>query len=160
MPDLVEAAVRANQTERGPRWPASSSGPPTRPALGARARAPLPRAAVGRRGRRRHFTEALRLLARSSRPFDRTRTQLLYGEALRRARRRVDAREHLRAAFTTFEQLGASPWAERARTELRVSGETARRRGPSTSTSSPPGLQIVRFVGQGRPTARSQPSSS
>jgi DNA-binding NarL/FixJ family response regulator len=75
---------------------------------------------------------------------------LLYGEALRRARRRAEAREHLRAAFTTFGQLGASPWAERARTELRASGETARQRDPSTLDQlTPQELQIVRFVGQG-----------
>ena len=152
VPDLVEAAVRANQTERGQtalagfeQW-ATHTAPPWALALVPRCRGLLSAGAAADR----HFTEALRLHGPSSRPFDRARTQLLYGEALRRARRRVDAREHLRAALTTFEQLGASPWAERARTELRVSGETARRRDPSTLDQlTPQELQIVRFVGQG-----------
>lgn len=151
-PDLVEAAVRANQTERGQtalagfeQW-ATHTAPPWALALVPRCRGLLSAGATANR----HFAEALRLHGPSSRPFDRARTELLYGEALRRARRRVDAREHLRAAFTTFEQLGASPWAERARTELRVSGETARRRDPSTLDQlTPQELQIVRFVGQG-----------
>jgi DNA-binding CsgD family transcriptional regulator len=151
-PDLVEAAVRANQTERGQtalagfeHW-ATHTAPPWALALVPRCRGLLSAGAAADR----HFTEALRLHGPSSRPFDRARTQLLYGEALRRARRRVDAREHLRAAFATFEQLGASPWAERARTELRVSGETARQRDPSTLDQlTPQELQIVRFVGQG-----------
>ena len=50
-----------------------------------------------------------------ARPLDLARTQLHYGEALRRARRRVDARVGLRAACETFDRLGAVPWAERAR---------------------------------------------
>jgi DNA-binding CsgD family transcriptional regulator len=152
VPDLVEAAVRANQTERGQtalagfeQW-ATHTAPPWALALVPRCRGLLSAGAAADR----HFTEALRLHGPSSRPFDRARTQLLYGEALRRARRRADAREHLRAAFTTFEQLGAAPWAERARTELRATGETARQRDPSTLDQlTPQELQIVRFVGQG-----------
>ena len=62
------------------------------------------------------------------RQFNRARTRLAYGEFLRRSRRRVDARTHLRAALDTFEELKAKPWAERAATELRASGETVRRR--------------------------------
>ena len=77
------------------------------------------------------FADAIGLLDALT-PFDRARTQLLYGEWLRRERRRTDARPHLRAALETFEQLRVSPWAERARSELRASGETARRRDAST----------------------------
>jgi DNA-binding CsgD family transcriptional regulator len=51
------------------------------------------------------------------------RTRLHYGELLRRARRKLDARDQLRAALTVFESVGAEPWAERARAELRASGE-------------------------------------
>ena len=47
-------------------------------------------------------------------------------------RRRIDARVLLRSALDDFEQLGVTPWVERARAELRASGETARRRDPST----------------------------
>ena len=84
-------------------------------------------------------------------PFDRARTELLYGEWLRRTRRRIDARPHLRAALDSFEQLGVPPWAERARSELRASGETARRRDPSTRDQlTPQELQIARLVATGK----------
>ncbi len=68
------------------------------------------------------FAEALAHHARGADPFERGRTELAYGERLRRARRPVDAREVLRAALATFERLGAEPWARRARAELRASG--------------------------------------
>jgi DNA-binding CsgD family transcriptional regulator len=74
-----------------------------------------------------HFRQALEWHAQSSRVPARARTQLALGEFLRRQRRRTDARVPLREALETFETLGASLWAERARQELRASGETARR---------------------------------
>jgi DNA-binding NarL/FixJ family response regulator len=56
----------------------------------------------------------------------------------------------LRAACETFEGLGATPWAERARIELQATGETARKRDPSTiSQLTPQELQIARLVGAG-----------
>jgi DNA-binding CsgD family transcriptional regulator len=64
--------------------------------------------------------------------FERARTQLCLGERLRRAGRRADAREPLRGALDAFEDLGARPWAERAAAELAATGETVRRRDPST----------------------------
>jgi DNA-binding CsgD family transcriptional regulator len=73
------------------------------------------------------FLEALRLQDAVVRPMDRARTTLLYGEFLRRGRRRVEARPHLRRAIETFEALGVPVWAERARTELRATGEAVRR---------------------------------
>jgi DNA-binding NarL/FixJ family response regulator len=86
-----------------------------------------------------------------SRPFDRARTQFAYGQYLRRQRRRSDAREHLRAALGGFERLGAEPWAERARVELRATGEAARKRDPSTLTQlTPQELQIARLVAEGQ----------
>src|SRR6185437_8398846 len=62
------------------------------------------------------------------RPFDRSRTLMLLGEHLRRERRRAEARVPLQAALVAFEQLGARSWAERARRELRATGQTVRRR--------------------------------
>lgn len=56
------------------------------------------------------------------------RAQLAYGEWLRRENRRVDAREQLRAAHSTFCDIAAEAFAERARRELHATGETARRR--------------------------------
>jgi DNA-binding CsgD family transcriptional regulator len=89
---------------------------------------------------------------RVERPFERARAELAYGEFLRRARRRGDARAQLRAALATFEDLGAAPWAERARQELRVSGETARKRDASTLLDlTSQELQVARFVAQGLP---------
>ena len=85
-----------------------------------------------------------------ARPLDRARIQLHYGEHLRRERRRVDARTHLRAAFEGFDRLGAAPWAERARRELRASGETARKRDVSPLAElTPQELQVARLVGDG-----------
>jgi DNA-binding NarL/FixJ family response regulator len=56
----------------------------------------------------------------------------------------------LRNALATFEQLGTQPWAERARSELRASGEAARKRDPSTIDQlTPQELQIARFVAEG-----------
>jgi DNA-binding CsgD family transcriptional regulator len=69
---------------------------------------------------------------------------------LRRNRKRREAREHLRAAGYAFERLCAFPWGERARTELRASGETARRRDPSRlGDLTPQELQIARLVAAG-----------
>src|SRR5262249_43314879 len=83
-------------------------------------------------------------------PLDLARIQLLCGEHLRRERRRRDARESLRAALEGFERLGATVWAERARAELRASGETARRRDPSTASQlTPQEPQIARCVSEG-----------
>jgi DNA-binding CsgD family transcriptional regulator len=98
----------------------------------------------------RHFEAALATDGIAQLPFELARTELLYGESLRRARRRADARTHLRSALDLFKQLGATPWVERAALELRASGETARRRNPGTLHQlTPQELQIAGFAGQG-----------
>ena len=90
------------------------------------------------------FEQALRWHDATPDTFERARTELAYGERLRRARRRADARPHLRAALAGFYQLGAEPWAERARVELAATGETARKRDPSTLDQlTPRELQIA-----------------
>jgi len=76
-----------------------------------------------------HFLAALALHDRVPSPFERARTQLCYGERLRRGRRRADARQYLASALAVFEQYGARPWADRARRELQATGATARPRG-------------------------------
>jgi DNA-binding NarL/FixJ family response regulator len=153
VPDLVEASVRADrETQAAAAFTAfegfaQPGAPAWARALAARCRALLCEDAVDAE---REFAEAVRLHAESDRPFDRARTELLYGEHLRRRRRRVDSREHFRAALTTFEQIGAEPWTERARGELRASGETARKRDPSTVDQlTPQELQIARLVADG-----------
>lgn len=75
----------------------------------------------------RAFGAAL-ALAESESPFELARTRLLYGERLRRARRRIDARQPLRAALEGFNELGATPWAQRAARELDATSQTARPR--------------------------------
>jgi DNA-binding CsgD family transcriptional regulator len=79
------------------------------------------------------FKEALDWHDRTPTPFDRARTELCYGERLRRARHRAKAREHLKSALTAFERLGAAPWVNRARDELRATGETVAHRDPASS---------------------------
>jgi DNA-binding CsgD family transcriptional regulator len=78
----------------------------------------------------REFEEALRWHDRTPTPFERARTELSYGERLRRVGLRRKARERLRAALSTFERLGSTPWAERAAAELRASGESLGPRVP------------------------------
>jgi DNA-binding CsgD family transcriptional regulator len=151
LPDRIEAAVRAGRHEdarsalENLEARASRSG-----AVCSRSRLASCRAlvAVGEDAAA-HFEDALRLET-GARPFERARIQLLYGEHLRRSRRRADARVQLRAALTTFESLRADPWAERARTELRGSGETARKRNSSgLGELTKQEVQVAGFVAQG-----------
>jgi DNA-binding NarL/FixJ family response regulator len=151
--DLVEALQQAGRTGEAVAAAAAAEefaqpdAPTWAHALAARCRAML---ADGDEAIR-NFDAAVRLLENANRPFDRARTQLALGGFLRRQRRRADARECLRAAMQTFEQLGAEPWAERARVELRATGETARKRDPSTLTQlTPQEAQIARLVGDGK----------
>ncbi len=96
------------------------------------------------------FEAALTHHARAERPYDRARTQLAYGEFLRRTQRRVDARSQLRAALSTFEDLDAEPLVARATQELRATGETARKRDPSTLVKlTPMELKVAELVSQG-----------
>jgi DNA-binding NarL/FixJ family response regulator len=97
------------------------------------------------------FGESLRLHQATDMPFAQGRTALCYGERLRRAGRRVEARTQLRAALQTFERLGARPWGERAAAELRATGETVRRsRDPTPAEQlTPQELQIALVVAKG-----------
>ena len=96
------------------------------------------------------FEHAIQYADTAARRFDRARIHLGYGEYLRRARRRVDARAHLRTALEVFEDLGATRWATRATQELRGSGETARRRDVTTATQlTAQERQVAALVRQG-----------
>jgi DNA-binding CsgD family transcriptional regulator len=96
------------------------------------------------------FREALRF-HESAGAFERARTELCFGEQLRRSGHRRDSRTHLSAALEAFEAGGATPWAERARTELRASGLTPRRRQPTARDQlTPQELQIARLVAEGK----------
>jgi DNA-binding CsgD family transcriptional regulator len=98
-----------------------------------------------------HFRRALDLHPPDDDVLGRARTQLCFGERLRRGGRRIEARAQLRAALETFERLGAGPWEERARGELRVSGERLRRREPHEAEQlTPQELQIALQVADGK----------
>jgi DNA-binding CsgD family transcriptional regulator len=75
------------------------------------------------------FEHALAVPGAERWSFMMARVQLAYGERLRRVRTLTEARVHLTAAIETFERLGARPWASRARTELRATGQTKPRVG-------------------------------
>jgi DNA-binding NarL/FixJ family response regulator len=82
------------------------------------------------------------------------RTHLVYGEWLRRTRRRLDAREHLRTAWELLASMGIEAFAERAARELRATGETARKRSVETGTElTAQEAQIARLAGEGVPNA-------
>jgi DNA-binding CsgD family transcriptional regulator len=156
LPDLLEAAARAGRVDdlddlgelvAGYEVWAAATGQPV-----AEANLHRCRALLGDEAAEEHFVTALGLYEQAgpdSRPFDRARTQLLYGEWLRRARRRVEARAHLAAAVDTFQRLGANPWADRAGAELRATGQTLRREDTSRMRLTPQEMQVVQLVAAG-----------
>jgi DNA-binding CsgD family transcriptional regulator len=77
------------------------------------------------------FEEALAVPGAERWPFDLARVQLAYGERLRRMRTVTEARIQLTAAIEAFERMGARPWADRARSELRATGQSKPRVGSS-----------------------------
>ncbi|MDA2809578.1 AAA family ATPase [Nocardiopsis sp. RSe5-2] len=151
--DLVEAAVlsgaeRAEEdAARFAAW-AQASGRPWARALALRCRALLETA--DRAGGL--YAEALSIHEQGGRPFEQARTALLYGEWLRRRKRKGEARTHLRSSLREFERLGAGPWADRARAELRAAGDTTPERadgGTPASLLTPQELQIARMAAGG-----------
>jgi DNA-binding CsgD family transcriptional regulator len=96
------------------------------------------------------FEEALALLASTPDAFEHARTSLAYGARLRRARRRVRARTHLRSALEIFDRLGAHPWAGLAQSELGATGETAHtRQSGALFRLTPQELQIALLLSDG-----------
>ena len=150
IPDAAEAAVRAGrpgdaepQLALAQRW-VGQAPTPLRRALLVRCEALL-----GTRDWDKAYSEATEH-APAVPPLQRARTELLYGEWLRRERRRTDARGHLRAALDLFRQLGAVPWAGRAEAELRATGETVRKSEPGALAQlTPQERKIVDLVTDG-----------
>ncbi|MFG1668398.1 LuxR C-terminal-related transcriptional regulator [Streptomyces sp. Y7] len=126
-PHYVEAAVRTGDTrvarvahadyDRWARTVLSSDDL----ALSARCRALLAPGAEAVD----HYRTALDLHSRGTRDFERARTELLFGSALRRLRRRTEARDRLHSALEAFDSFGAPHCAAQARTELRALGTPA-----------------------------------
>jgi DNA-binding CsgD family transcriptional regulator len=153
-PDLLEAAVRAAEPEcaaealsRVAAW-AGQIQRPWVDALLLRCKALL-----APDDDAEHYYNAALERHETDRPFEVARTMLLYGEWLRRVRRRLtDARIQLRAALDIFERLGTHPWADRARRELRAAGEsvaTDARIPDGFDRLTPQELQIVRLAAAG-----------
>jgi DNA-binding CsgD family transcriptional regulator len=149
-PDTIEAAVRVDRREEAGRRLAEAerwvglAPTPVRRALVARCRA-----LVREGDADQAFGEAVDLAGALS-PFERARTELLYGEWLRRERQRTTARAHLRTALELFQGLHAEPWARRAESELRATGETARKRDVSVVAElTPQEMQIAGLVAEG-----------
>jgi DNA-binding CsgD family transcriptional regulator len=83
-------------------------------------------------------------------PFERSRMQLMLGSRLRRRKQILEAREPLRAARDGFDSMGAEPWAERARDELRAAGELSRSPAPAVwGALSAQELQVARMAAEG-----------
>jgi DNA-binding CsgD family transcriptional regulator len=80
----------------------------------------------------RLYLESIESLGNTRIRTELARAHLLYGEWLRRERRRIDARAQLRIAHKMLEAMGMEAFAERARRELRATGETARKRSVAT----------------------------
>ncbi|GGS99358.1 LuxR family transcriptional regulator [Streptomyces tanashiensis] len=138
LPDQVEAAVRTDRAagagpaaERFARW-AEATGTVWAAAVELRCRALL---AADDAGAEELYERALAAHEGDGRPFEEARTRLLYGEWLRRAKRRAAAREALTAALESFERMPAAAWANRARTELRALG--------AAPAAPPPGADPV-----------------
>jgi DNA-binding CsgD family transcriptional regulator len=150
--ELIEAASRTGRSERAVAAvevlseSTQASGTPWALAVEARSRAlvtpgeaaePLYREAIAR-------LEPTRLRV------DLARAHLLYGEWLRRERRRLDARTELRLAYDLFSDFGMEAFAERARVELQATGERARKRTIDTLDQlTPQEEQISRLAGEG-----------
>jgi DNA-binding CsgD family transcriptional regulator len=152
LPELVEAAVRCGDSQLAAQAldrlaePAQLGGTDLGLGLQARSRAlvsegadaePLYREAIDRLGRTRLRPEL-------------ARAHLLYGEWLRRAGRRADARDQLREAYEMLTAIGAEGFAERAHRELLATGENARkRRVETTSELTAQEAQIARLARDG-----------
>jgi DNA-binding CsgD family transcriptional regulator len=150
--ELVEAAVRSGAPELATdaleQLSETTRASGTDWALGVEARS---RALLGDGdAAERLYREAIERLARTRVRLELARAHLVYGEWLRRAHRRIDAREQLRAAHDAFNRMGADGFAERARRELLATGETVRRRVAEHGSSlTPQEAQIARLARDG-----------
>jgi DNA-binding CsgD family transcriptional regulator len=150
--ELIEAASRSGRNKRAAEaveiLAASTSASGTPWALGVEARS---RALLAHGGEaEKLYREAIDRLEPTRLRVDLARAHLLYGEWLRRERRRLDAREELRVAYDHFTSFGMEAFAERAQVELRATGEHARKRTVDTVDQlTPQEAQVSRLAAQG-----------
>jgi DNA-binding CsgD family transcriptional regulator len=96
------------------------------------------------------YRQSIAHLAGTRARLELARTQLLYGEWLRRERRRLDARKQLHAALEAFTSMGVGAFARRAERELLATGERVRKRTPDTLDQlTPQETQIARLAASG-----------
>ena len=152
VPELAEAASRAGdraRLETACAWLSDRTGAISSAwltGIDARVRALLSESDVADA----HYRESIAHLSRTRVRLELARTHLLYGQWLRRERRRIDAREHLRTAFEAFTSMGAEAFARRAERELLATGEHARKRTIDTlGDLTPQEAQISRLAAQG-----------
>jgi DNA-binding CsgD family transcriptional regulator len=157
-PELVEALLRLGQgaeaatTAAAYEQAAEAKGQPWALARAARARGLVAADDDGDEAQR-WFERALETHEATLDVFETARTRLAYGERLRRAGQRTDARTQLRPALETFEELGAERWGARAAAELAATGESVRRRGADPrSLLTAQELQVSLLLVEGRTT--------
>jgi DNA-binding CsgD family transcriptional regulator len=139
-PDLIEAAVRTGERAAAEHafeeFSSRALVNATPRALGLLARCRALLAADAQADA--FYEESIDRLGHPRRSAQRARSQLLYGEWLRRQNRRLDAREQLRTAHGVFTAMGANAFADRAWRELSATGERARRRTVDTTADLTP----------------------
>jgi DNA-binding CsgD family transcriptional regulator len=152
LPELVEAVVRTGQADRAAnalrRLSDRACATGTDWGLGIEARSQ----ALVSDGEAAEalYREAIALLGRTRIRVEVARAYLLYGEWLRRERRRLDAREQLRHAHQLSTEFGVEAFAKRARIELEATGERARKRSVETRDDlTPQEAQISRLAADG-----------
>jgi DNA-binding CsgD family transcriptional regulator len=155
LPDLVEAGVRSGHLDQANEALAAFevwlnlTGQPWGRAVAHRCHALVSDDARAES----HYRAAVAGHQEHGRPFEQARTHLVYGEWLRRQRRRGDARLHLTTAHQIFTELGAAAWAQRAATELAAAGAAPSGHlvGPAGMASrlTPQELQVVQLAADG-----------
>ena len=153
LPELIEAAVRSERSELGHdalehlTEVTTVAGSAWARGIQARSRALICRGEIADG----LYLEAIDLLGRTRLGPELARAHLLYGEWLRREKRRADARQHLRQAHEQLSEMGMEAFAERARRELAATGETVRKRSVATIVDlTPQETQIAQLAGEGR----------
>ncbi|WP_350276430.1 AAA family ATPase [Kribbella sp. HUAS MG21] len=148
--ELVEAAARTGDTDAAAgaaeELAASARTSGTDWALGVAARS---EAQLDGPRSEELYREAVDRLERTKLRAESARTRLLFGEWLRRAGRRLEAREHLRSAHDAMSEMGMEAFADRARRELGATGETVRRQTETQQELTSQELHIARLAADG-----------